>query len=226
MDFSNFGLSGYGELVGAMDELDALDAIAGAEISVGADDLFGELSGISGYGEIVGQDLASLMAAAGAEGGAPIAKLAQAAKLAKVKKLANAMGLAREIDPRAVAVVNREEDRRREYALGFTAPAPIPVGASSQAVALPQVRFRPERVVIPSTIAPSVTLDSITVGKDTQQVAAGAIPAEVFTEVGVGVRLNMKTAIVGMQIVLSFTNIDALARDILFRAAIIGTAVE
>ncbi len=191
-----------------MDELDALDAIAG-------------------YGEIVGQDddLASLMAAAGGDTIA-VGQAAAAAKAARVRKLADAMKLAREVDPGAVAVVDRPEDRRREYALGFTAAAAIPVGASSTATALPQVRFRPERIVIPSTIAPSVTLDSIVVGKDSQQVAAGAIPAEVFTEVGVGVRLNLKTAIVGMQIVLSFTNIDALGREILFRAAIIGTAVE
>ena len=218
---------GYGEIVGALDELDALDAMAGSDdwvgdyLAVGDEDL--ELSALSGYGELVGtdEDLAALMAAAGA---APRrAARPQPSRLARLAKRLNA---ARQVDPHAVAVVDRPEDRRREFPIGLIAAAPTPFGGSGQATALPQVRFRSERLIVPSEIAPSFTIDAIVVGKDTQQVSFDSLPATMFSEVGVGVRLSLKTAIVGHQIVVRFTNIDPLQRTILFRGGIIGTAVE
>ena len=47
-----------------------------------------------------------------------------------------------------------------------------------------------------------------------------------FSEVGVGVRLNLKTAVVGMQIIVRFTNVDPLQQTRTFSGGIIGTAVE
>ena len=208
-----YGLSGYDEIIGGLDELDALDAAgaAGPEISIGQDDSLAELMAAAGYDEIIGAEDKAL---------------ARVAKKRGLAKLAARMQIAREVDPHAVAVVDRPQDRRREFPVGLIAATTTIFGASGSAVAFPQVTFRPERLIIPSTIAPSFRVDSIVVGKDNQSVSAAALPADMFSEVAVGVRLNLKTAVVGMQIVVSFTNIDALQRTLQFSAAFIGTAVE
>src|SRR5260221_13687230 len=82
--YDDYGVSGYDEIIGALDELEALDAASGDDVSVGDGELEGIAGyhhrrrhhGIAGYDEIIGDggdfdvgaedDLASLMAAAGA----------------------------------------------------------------------------------------------------------------------------------------------------------------
>src|ERR1041385_8950860 len=77
----DYGVSGYDEIIGALVELEALDAAAGDSVSVGDGELEGIAGyhhrrrphhGIAGYDEIIGDDvdvgaddIASLMAAAG-----------------------------------------------------------------------------------------------------------------------------------------------------------------
>ena len=328
-----YGASGYDEIIGALDELDALDAVAGDDYASVGD---GELEaiagyrhhrhhhGYAGYDEIIGDggdadigaddELASLMAAAGAaphghaaphhampHHGAPprpyrhhhrlrhphyAAPHAHAASHAhpypphfhapphahaypphlhpphaygypphalayppphayaappysappapthpgvhpgRLIELGQRLALARQVDPHAVAVVQRPQDRRREFPVGLVAPGPTAPGSSAQATAFPQVTFRPERLVIPSQIGPFFTVDAIIVGKDNQSVSFDPIPATMFSEVGVGVRLNLKTAVVGMQIIIRFTNVDPLGQPRTFSGGIIGTAVE
>jgi hypothetical protein len=246
-----YGASGYDEIIGALDELDALDAAAGDDF-VGDDFLSvgdGELEAIAGYGryarhphhhafagydEIIGAeaDLATLMAAAGAAAPPrrrmPVARPPAPPALhpARLAQLAARLSQARAVDPQAVAVVNRPQDRRREFPVGLVSPGPTAFGTSAQATALPQVTFRPERLVIPSQIAPFFTIDAIIVGKDNQSVSFDPLPATMFSEVGVGVRLSLKTAVVGMQIIVRFTNVDPLQQTRTFSGGIIGTAVE
>jgi len=285
-----YGASGYDEIIGALDELEALDAGVGDEyvgdeyvgdeyvgdnVSIGDHELEA-IAGYSrhrhhphhhafaGYDEIVGADadLATLMAAAGA---APAHRRrvpvrhpmmhshAMARPMApppppahhhhyhphphqhhghpalhpsRLAELASRLSEARQVDPSAVAVVQRPQDRRREFPVGLVAPGPTVFGSSAQAVAFPQVTFRPERLVIPSQIAPFFSIDAIIVGKDNQSVSFDPLPATMFSEVGVGVRLSLKTAVVGMQIIVRFTNVDPLQQTRTFSGGIIGTAVE
>jgi hypothetical protein len=295
-----YGASGYDEIIGALDELEALDARAGDEYIgdeyVGdeyvGDEYVGDMVSVgdheleaiagyhrhrrhphhafAGYDEIIGADadLATLMAAAGAAPAhhhrrvrmrhphmmprpimhAPPMPHPMAAPPAhhhhyhphphhhhpahpalhpsRLAELAARLTEARKVDPSAVAVVDRPQDRRREFPVGLVAPGPTAPGTSAQAVAFPQVTFRPERLVIPSQIAPFFTIDAIIVGKDNQSVSFDPLPATMFSEVGVGVRLNLKTAIVGMQIIVRFTNVDPLQQTRTFSGGIIGTAVE
>lgn len=293
-----YGASGYDEIIGALDELEALDAAAGNDEYVGdeyvGDEYVGDAVSIgdheleaiagyhrhrhhphhafAGYDEIIGADadLATLMAAAGAAPGhhhrrvrmrhphmmprpimhAPPMPHPMAAPPAhhhyyhphphphhhhhphpalhpsRLAELASRLTEARKVDPSAVAVVDRPQDRRREFPVGLVAPGPTPAGTSAQATAFPQVTFRPERLVIPSQIAPFFTIDAIIVGKDNQSVSFDPLPATMFSEVGVGVRLNLKTAVVGMQIIVRFTNVDPLQQTRTFSGGIIGTAVE
>ena len=190
---------GYDEIIGALDELDSLDR------------------GRHGTGATlaIGDEIERLMSAAGADN-AP----------SKLQRLAQTMRMAREVDPRAVSVVDRPATRRREYPLGFESVTPggILPGASEVVRADPQISFRGERFVVPSDISLFFSIDDIIVGKNSQFVSSGPIPASTFSEVAVGVRLNLDTANVGNLISIRVRNIGP--DPLVFRATLIGTGVE
>jgi hypothetical protein len=210
---THFARAGYSELVGAaLDELDAQDVhhSAGAYPAVGLAELVGA------YPALGADPFSALMAAAGAD---PTA--AQSALTA----LSDQMKLARSIDPSAVVVRDRSEDTRRVYHMGFDAGADTDAGVAGTATQQPQVTIRSERLIVPSFIAPFFTIDNIIVGKDSQSaVGNNPVPASTYSEVAVGVRLNLKTANLGHLVTIAFTNVDTDAHR--FRATIIGTAVD
>ena len=191
---------GYDEIIGALDELDSLDR------------------GRHGTGATlaIGDEIERLMSAAGADPTAP----------SKLQRLAQTMRMAREVDPRAVSVVDRPATRRREYPLGFESitPGGIAPGGSEVVRADPQISFRGERFVVPSDISLFFSIDDIIVGKNSQFVSSGPIPASTFSEVAVGVRLNLDTANVGNLISIRVRNIGP--DPLVFRATLIGTGVE
>jgi len=191
---------GYDEIIGALDELDSLDR------------------GRHGTGATlaIGDEIERLMSAAGAADSMP----------SKLQRLAQTMRMAREVDPRAVSVVDRPATRRREYPLGFESVTPggILPGASEVVRADPQISFRGERFVVPSDISLFFSIDDIIVGKNSQFVSSGPVPASTFSEVAVGVRLNLDTANVGNLISIRVRNIGP--DPLVFRATLIGTGVE
>jgi len=197
-----------------MDELDALDASAGAGYggafpAVGLQELIGAM-------EPSGNDFLRMMAAAGAGGVNPA-----------LAELAKKMADVRAIDPNAVLVRQQAEDVRREYHIGFdSGPVAVAINASATLTARPQVTFRPERLMVPSFIAPFFTVDNIIVGKDSQTaVGASPVPATMYSEVAVGARLNLKTANLGHDVTLLVTNVDPAAAH-RFRAGMIGTSTD
>lgn len=110
----------------------------------------------------------------------------------------------------------------------FEQPLPIPrtsvgAGLSADIELRPQRLFRSERLVVPSTIAPFFDITDVKIGQQTQFVASGALPATIFSEVGVGVRLKGDTANLGNTIVVSVTNNDVATQ--IFGGAIIGTVI-
>lgn len=123
----------------------------------------------------------------------------------------------------ASALVERKPQKSREFPLGFP-EVTVPAGGTADITAQPQVPFRGERLIIPSDIAGLFMLDDIRVGKNSQLVSTGSIPARTFTEVGVGVGVHLDTAQVSQQITLRVRNISG--QDATFRAALIGRAVE
>jgi len=110
----------------------------------------------------------------------------------------------------------------------FEQPLPIPrtsvgAGLSADIELRPQRLFRSERLVVPSTIAAFFDITDVKIGQQTQFVASGALPATIFSEVGVGVRLKGDTANLGNTIVVSVTNNDVATQ--VFGGAIIGTVI-
>ena len=88
----------------------------------------------------------------------------------------------------------------------------------------PQRTMRIERVAFSSLTTPFFNINSLNVGQDPQFVASGSVPAEIFSQVGVGVRLKGSTANLGTTVVIGATNTDAVNARTL-SGGIIGATV-
>lgn len=122
-------------------------------------------------------------------------------------------------------VRSSEPTKSREQILGFdSGVAGVAAGATLNVVSRPQVVFRPDRLVIPATIAAAFLLNDIRIGRSSQLTSGNPVPCEAFGQTAFGVRLKMDTAQVSMDVALNVTNISAgLLR---FLACLIGPSVE
>ena len=114
--------------------------------------------------------------------------------------------------------------KSRIFPLGFESDGAVAPGVSVVIVSRPQVLFRGERLVVPSDFSGDFVIDDVKVGKDSQFVAEGAIPARVLQEDAVHVAFQLDTAQISQDVSISVTNISGAART--FRAALIGRAAE
>ena len=137
----------------------------------------------------------------------------QAAARDLIRKRIQAGALLRGIPPR----------HSREYALGLGS-TPVAGNSSANINVQPQVIFRPERLVVPSNIAVDFLITDIKVGKNSQLVSTGALPAVMFTETAFGVRLKMDTCQISMFVTISVTNQNGQPKA--FQGGLVGPAVE
>jgi hypothetical protein len=115
------------------------------------------------------------------------------------------------------------DDGIKGYALGlgFTEVQ----GKTSAAICVqPQVEFRPERLVIPASIADDFLIHDIKIGKNSQLVSTGAIPAAAFTNSSEPSRLRMDVAHLGAFVTVSVTNISQSPRN--FQGVFFGPSVN
>ena len=123
----------------------------------------------------------------------------------------------------ASQVVERPLTDIREFPLGF-GPVLFPPGNEASVISRPQVVFRGERLVVPSTVSPFFSIIDIKVGNRSQLVNSVALPAQMFIETAVGIRLSFDTAAVAQDVALIVANGSAVATT--FQAAIVGTAAQ
>jgi hypothetical protein len=188
------------------------------------DDILGDLLGDGSDGEFVGVGDGSDGSQAWGESGDDILG---AVVRAKKKRNARKQAMARDLMARRVAsgsLLRSVAPRNaREYALGLGSTSVA--GTSSANINVqPQVIFRPERLVVPSNLAVDFLITDIKVGKNSQLVSTGALPAVMFTEQAFGVRLKMDTAQISMFVTVSVTNQNPAARN--FQGGLVGPAVE
>jgi hypothetical protein len=88
----------------------------------------------------------------------------------------------------------------------------------------PQTLFKPMRLVIPATIAPTFTLSDIKVGNVSQLPSSAPIPCESFVQGGFGVGLSLKTVNPAINLSLVVTNIGGATAD--FRATFFGQSIQ
>lgn len=125
--------------------------------------------------------------------------------------------------PSRTEAVYETPNQWRTMPVGIEALA-VAAGASTSATQNPQVIFRPQRLVVAATNAPSFTVDDIKVGNKSQLVANGSIPADAFIpNASDGIELLMDTCQVSQDLIVEVTNQSAGALD--FRAAFIGQAL-
>lgn len=124
----------------------------------------------------------------------------------------------------AVMLKNIEPTHSRVFPMGFESPAAIASGDSVLIIGRPQVIFRPEYLRVPSDIAGDFAIDDIKVGKDSQFVAPGPIPARLLQENAIGSRMQMDTAQISQEITIGVTNRSGADR--FFSAGMWGNAVE
>ena len=125
----------------------------------------------------------------------------------------------------AAMLTPRALTKSREYTIGFAgAPVAIAGGASSQLKATPQVPFKGRRLIIPSDVAGALVILNLIVGKNPVLVSADPVAARAFTELGVGVDLNMDTAQISQVISLSLQNTSGASVSV--TPTMIGTAME
>jgi hypothetical protein len=91
-------------------------------------------------------------------------------------------------------------------------PTPFLAGQALDIELRPQRLCRIERLVFDSLVAPFFRILDLKVGQATQFIASGAVPASIFSEVAVGMRLKGDTANLGNTVVLSLQNIDTVTR--------------
>ena len=181
------------------------DAFVGDDTGAGVDELMGAWYNPLSWGQSRGPSAKTRQQA--------LAQQRASAQQALARRRVSEGAILRDVAP----------TKSREYILGFDVTS-IPGGASANITKRPQVIFRPERVIIPSTVGVDFQVLDVKVGKNSQFTASGSVPAVVFAETSFGVRLKMDTCQVSMDVTLSVQNTNAAARN--FTAAIIGPAVE
>ena len=183
-------------------------ALIGDDYDVGDEELVGDFMEI-------GDDAEEMLALAGAvrrparRGAAPQRRQLSAvrAMLARNKALLSTRG----------------PTKARTYAMGFQSLA-IAAGGTVNIIERPQVPFRPERLIVPSTFAPFFVINDIKVGKNSQFANSTPVPAVMFQEDATNTPLGLDTAQVSQDVALIVQNISGAPAD--FRAGIIGPAVE
>ncbi len=125
-------------------------------------------------------------------------------------------------DPTVYNVEQSAASAARRVTQGFFQAA-VAAGGQATIQANPQYEFRPDRLIVPSPIAPFFTLDNFIIGNRPQNVAANPASCECFTEDAVGVGLLCDTAQPGVLVQLVVTNISGGPLD--FRATIFGAAI-
>jgi hypothetical protein len=126
-------------------------------------------------------------------------------------------------DPHGPRLVQNHPRHARQFPIGLVKNAIAP-GDAQDIEVKPQVHFRGERLAVAPSISRFFNVVDIKVGKDSQLAAVGEMPAESFSALAVGVRLELDTAQPGIVITVRVRNTDAAAHD--FAAVLYGTVLE
>ena len=121
-------------------------------------------------------------------------------------------------------VVREEPKNQRQFPIGFEL-ANIAPGDEEDIEVKPQVLFRGERLAVPNSIVLNFDVNDIKVGKDSQLASPGNMPSECFSNLSVGVRMQLDTAEPGITLTLSMFNNDPNNPHV-FKSVLYGTVIE
>ena len=173
---------------------------------IGQEDLvYGDLDDVLGAYELIGR-----------RAGQPMSKARSSAlQAAAVAKMANA----------GVVVKSQEPTKARRLYLPMNSDGAVAAGASQDITGRSQaIAFKPQKVVVPASIAPDFTIDQILVGVKPQAVQTGSASAETFVADAFDVEMDMDTLQTSQDFVISVTNISGAPR--VFRATVYGRSAD
>lgn len=199
-DFGGVGADIIGQmLIGMMGGDDDDDESAAVEAIIsGGQDQF-----------LVGADIIGALAKVAAPRKANVANVLARAKSAALAKKAQQALLARAINPHAVEY--KESSYSRSGELWLPIPPTVVTAASTATIPInPQVPIQVLKVFVPSTTGVNFGLVDARVGKDSQFIAAGEVPCEIFSEVSVDSNVRWDTCAVGQSIILTVRNKDTV----------------
>lgn len=143
----------------------------------------------------------------------------------QASQLAAKMGLARKIDPQALAVRQQILRRYGIQGAGCTPVTFLAGGPLTQQVELRVSRpFKPEEIIIPSSIAPFFVLDNIQVNGVNQLASSAPVPAEALSEAALRPKMKLDTVNPSFPLTMDVTMTDTTA-DRVFRALFVGPAL-
>lgn len=199
------------------------DSFVGQDF-VGADDYDEVAEILSGY-DIVGADYRSKGAALSRSpfGGRP-APLAPRMNAGAAQAAALSAALQAKRASAGLLVNQQKPGASRRLVLGMASTGTVAAASIAQITARPQnLAFKPQRIVIPATIAPDFLITDIKVGNVSQLVQSGTLPAEAFTQQLFDGQMEMDTIQTSQDFVLQVQNIAGAARN--FYAAVYGLAL-
>jgi hypothetical protein len=122
-------------------------------------------------------------------------------------------------------VIEKHPKDPREFPIGFQSSVPVPANTTVGIEQKPQVLFRGERLAVPNSLVLNFDVNDIKVGKDSQLASPGNMPSECFSNLSVGVRMQLDTAEPGITLTLSMFNNDPNNAHG-FKSVLYGTVIE
>ncbi len=124
-------------------------------------------------------------------------------------------------------VANVCPENQKRYTMPFIPDAgyvsTVAAGATVQFIGKPQKLFKPDRLIIASTIAPYFDIVNLLIGNIPQSLTQGRIAADVFSEVSTYTEMSFDQAYPGIDIVIQAINKSSVTQT--FQAQLIGWAV-
>ena len=189
------------------------DIIGAADLAFGAEDIVGGYSQLDAM--FSGQR--GPMIVTGADGSLQLDQYQGGQGQANRAQLAQTL-----LSRNSAMVVQRGVTKAREFPLGFPTTA-LAAAATANIQTQPQVPFRGRRLAIPSDIAGSILVNDLKIGNASMFPNSNPVPGRMFSELAVGIDLNLDTAQISQVVSLNVTNTSGGA--VTFNAAIIGTVV-
>ena len=104
--------------------------------------------------------------------------------------------------------------------------APDQQPSAAEIVVMPDVTFRPKRLVIPLEIAPLFVIEDIRINRVSQFVGSAAIPAEIFTPDAVDAIVGLDAAAAGTEMCFRVRYVGKDPRGARFTAALLGITAD
>jgi len=118
-------------------------------------------------------------------------------------------------------------ENQKRYVMPFipdaTFTASVPAGQLVRFVGKPQKMFKPDRLIIASSIGPFFDVVNLIIGNIPQSLAQGNVSAEMFSEVATYVMMSFDQAYPGIDISITAQNKSSVTQT--FQAQLIGEAI-